>query len=54
MFVKSDLVQKFNWPEMSPREVELSSRKAETSTSIERAEKLIAKLFERNQYVENW
>ena len=33
MFVKSDLVEKFNWPEMSPHEVEFPPRNAETSTS---------------------
>ena len=33
MFVKSDLIEKFNWPEMSPREVEIPPRNAETSTS---------------------
>ena len=33
MFVKSDLVDKFNWPEMSPREVEFLPGDADTSTS---------------------
>ena len=32
MFVKSDLVEKFNWPEMSSREVEIPPPEAETST----------------------
>ena len=34
MFVKSDLVEKFNWPEMMPREVQFRLRNAETSTPI--------------------
>ena len=33
MFVKSDLVEKFNWPEMSLREVKIPLREAETTTS---------------------
>ena len=35
MFIRSDLIEKFNWPEMSPRELEFPPHNAETSTSNE-------------------